>query len=220
MEDRLLPQERLLAALLASAAVLTFFFPVLTLQVPILGDQSHNGYEIISRPGEFDKNIKTASSELAKPKDGPAPPQTELPASIRAAWMVALLIVISLGFAMIALLATFSSGVRLTGVSALLGAVAGIAAIIHIGLINSDLHFQFELAMKMAAQAREAEPNPFMLGMVTNLVGKSFQLKPGTGLYVLTICLAGVAAITYGRVLVRFGVIKTGAGQTPAPVLH
>ena len=101
----------------------------------------------------------------------------------------------------------------------MLGAVAGIGAMIHIWLINSDLHFQFELAMKMAAQAREAEPNPFMLGMITNLVGKSFQLKPGAGLYVLTFCLAGVAAVTYGRVLARFGVIKTAAGQAqPVPV--
>ncbi len=216
MEKSLVPRERLAVAVLTCAAVLTFFFPVVTLHVPILGDQNYTGYEIIGQAGKFDERVQLVSTKLGAPTEMAKPKPEELPASVRVAWLSPLLIVVSLGFALIAFLATFGTATQLLKTAALLGAVSGIAAIVHLAIINSDLHAQFALAMKMAAQAREAEPNAFALDVVTNVFGNSFQLTAGTGLYVLTICLMVAAVVTYGRVLVRFGLVTPPGAQTQA----
>lgn len=41
--------ERLVVGLLLVVALLTFFFPLMTLQIPVLGSQSVSGYDIFSK---------------------------------------------------------------------------------------------------------------------------------------------------------------------------
>ncbi len=219
MEKALLPSERLIVTVLTCVAVLTFFFPVVTLQVPILGNQNYAGYEIIGNVGKFEQTMQRASSALSAPAGAPKAKPEELPGSVRIAWLSPMLITMSVGFAGIAFLATFRPAAQLVKAGALLGAVTAIAAIVHLSIINSDLHDQFRLAMKLAAQAREAEPNAFLEGVVADVVGNSIQLRPGTGLYALAICLAVTVVITYGRVLVRYGLVATPtAPAQPAPI--
>ncbi len=219
MEKGLLPNERLIVGMLTCVAVLTFFFPVLTLQVPILGNQNYAGYDVVGQAGKFENTLQRASSTLGAPAGQAKPKSDQLPASVQVAWLTPLLIILSSGFALMATLATFAAATQVIKFSSMLGALAAVGAMVHVAIINADLHAQFRLAMKMAAQAREAEPNQFMMDVVTNVFGNSFQLKPGTGLYVLAICLACVAVITYGRVLVRFGLVPAPAGRTQAASL-
>ena len=45
--------ERLGIAAILGIALLTFFFPLLVIHVPIAGDQSVSGYDVFSRVTEF-----------------------------------------------------------------------------------------------------------------------------------------------------------------------
>src|SRR5947199_10504675 len=95
--------ERPIVALLAAIAALTFFFPLLSIRVPIAGDQEVTGYDTASRIRQLTHDVRCASGQGPERGDDGKPsislPGTaarrhsratpSLPASDRISWLVA-----------------------------------------------------------------------------------------------------------------------------------
>jgi hypothetical protein len=55
--------ERWIVGTLLIVALLTFFFPLVSLQVPILGSQEVSGYDLINKAKEFDQALDAFKSK-------------------------------------------------------------------------------------------------------------------------------------------------------------
>jgi hypothetical protein len=52
-------------------ALLTFFFPLLTIQIPLLGTQYVSGYDIFSKTRQFESQLSSISGGSKKPTAEP-----------------------------------------------------------------------------------------------------------------------------------------------------
>lgn len=187
---------------------MTFFFPLVTFHVPILGDQDMSGYDLVAKMKDFDKTIDAVKpkpldlpqSALASPT--PATPPLEMPLSVQVVPLIPIEVIFGFASAAIALIccliATRSSSAK---VFSTLGAVATAGAILHLTIANSDLHTWFH--EQMDAQASSLADNPFAnLGrQIADLAANSFEIKPGVGLYVLAATLSVAAVLFHSGVL-------------------
>src|SRR3989442_11826360 len=85
-------------------SLLLFFFPLLTIHVPIAGDQDVTGYDVFSKLTEFQEKLKpldTTSSKRDVANPHTEPP--ELPLSVRLGWLIAVALVAAFLYAAVAL---------------------------------------------------------------------------------------------------------------------
>jgi hypothetical protein len=200
--------ERRALGIVAAIAVLTFFFPLVYLHVPLAPDQEISGYDMISNMRQFSQQIGGASPKVDA-SDGAATPSipagkestlTGSPLSLRLAWLIPVSILGSLFCAGLTLVGYFL-GVRLAKWGSTVGAVLGIGSILHITILNSDVRAMMQHAMTPVAELKD---NPFaaLAQGLGSLVVNAFRFAPGTGLWVLTSCLV-VAAIISRRLSIR-----------------
>lgn len=91
----------------------------------------------------------------------------------------------------------------------LMGACFSAAAILHISIMNSDIHSW--IAQSMEETSRNLANNPFA-GLAEGLgaiLATSFQIRAGWGAYALLVLLGLAALIGFSRVLSRLKVVPT-----------
>lgn len=192
--------QRWITVVLLVVSLLTFFFPLATVQIPVLGNQDFSGYDLISKARNFQR-IAEQSRELRDSQSGALAPDsgnsgTEpgggsvMPLSVRALPFLPFAILASFALAALALFGSLtdvgSSGF-VKGTTAVAAALAVLSAV-HIAVVNSDLHTYFQ--EQISASSSAAGDNPF--ARLAQLAANAIQLKPGVGLY----ALAGLLSLT------------------------
>jgi hypothetical protein len=204
--------ERWILGFLLAVAILTFFFPLASLQVPILGNQDVSGYELIAKAKDFNgaldavksKEINAEGFETSQPAPNDSDSvisRSPIPLSVQALPLIPIEIIISFGCALIALfccLGPFGSAPAKAFSS--LGAVAAVAALLHLTIANSDLHTWFRELMKADSSALANNPFAGFAQQIENLAINSIQLRPGPGLYALASTLSLAAIILLSKV--------------------
>jgi len=186
-------------AILSIIALLTFFFPLISMRIPVAGDQGISGYDIVSKVGTFTQNLSSGAARGNQPPGGSG---VSLPLSVRMAWLVPLLVFAAFAGAALALIGAFRN-LSLSKTASAIGAVCGVVAVIYITVLNSDVHNMLQGIMNKSAT--ELKDNPFadLAKTIGSLLMNAFQLKPGAGLYVLVVCLCIVAFLAQTRFLTR-----------------
>lgn len=204
--------ERWIIGTLLTVAMLTFFFPLATFQIPIVGNQEVSGYDLISRAKELNQTLGAANSEESRPS-GSEPsqplsgsptaqaPQSSLPLLVRTLLVVPIEILISFAASLIALVSCFSSNGRASvKATATVGGVASVAAILQLTVANSDLHSWFREQIERDSSSFVQNPLDSLAKQFESLAANSFQLKPGAGLYVLAAAVSLAAVLLFSRV--------------------
>src|SRR2546427_3122056 len=92
-------------------SLLLFFFPLLTIHVPIAGDQDVSGYDVFSKLTEFREKLKppntTSTSTPSSVSPRTQPP--DLPLSVRLGWLMPLALIIAFLSAATALITAFKA---------------------------------------------------------------------------------------------------------------
>jgi hypothetical protein len=204
--------ERWLTLSLATLGLLMFFFPLLVIQAPLVGEQDVSGYDIFSKVRQFSKQVDKSSSEPERshtPPDAsrPTPPELGLPLSLRVAWLIPVNVTAAFILAVITILGA-GTGRRISAVAATVGTILSICAILHVMVANSDLHSWMQESMKTSTA--ELKDNPFaaMAEQFGNLMLNAFKIKPGLGLYVLSASLGGAALIAKSGILTKLRVVR------------
>ncbi len=210
MRNRLTYPERGAAAPLAALAALTFFLPLFSIHIPLVGDQKVTGYETASKISQLTRRIRSATGQgedgqkpsikIPKTPGGDSGPPSNLPLSIRFSWLIPVFIIGAFISALLTLLgALFSLG--LSKIAGGLGTVCGVLAVVHLTAMNSDIHNLLQDTLQRGAGDR----NP--LAGLARALGNAFinnlDVKPGAGLYVLTGALALAAILVYSRIISR-----------------
>lgn len=205
--------ERWIIGALLTVALLTFFFPLATLQVPILGSQDVSGYDLITKAREFNQALDTVRSKelrgLGTEPSQPVPSESNaivsdssIPLSVRTLPLIPIEIIASFACALLALFCCLGPfGSAPTKAFSAIGGVGAVAALLHLSVANSDLHTWFREQMK--ADSPDLANNPFagLARQIENLAVNSVQLRPGVGLYVLAAALSLAAVVAISRVL-------------------
>src|SRR5258706_5875984 len=93
-------------------ALLLFFFPLLTIHVPIAGEQNVSGYDVFSKLTEFREKLKppdaTTTPHTGTPRT-PRTPRPDMPLSIQLGWLTPVAIIIAFISAAIALISAFKA---------------------------------------------------------------------------------------------------------------
>jgi hypothetical protein len=215
------PVELWMTTSLLIVALLTFFFPLLTIQIPLMGTQYVSGYDIFSETRKFENQLSSISGGSKRPSTKPgerqpsdqsAPtlsipqnPDHPFPLSVQFAPLVPIEVTLAFVSCIIALLAS-RWGIATSKVAATVGAVSALSATIHIIIINSDLHTWLQ------------EPTPLSLkdsnlfaGFAQQLgkvLASKIQISPGVGLYVLAVALLLAAIAYHSRLLARLRLDK------------
>jgi hypothetical protein len=215
--------ERSVLSILLLVGLLTFFFPLVTFQIPLLGNQSMSGYDMFSKARDLSEQLSTKHSEesgtdlwqsASEPSKSPDAAQSAsqpfrtaggeqpLPISVQFAALIPLEATLGFGCVVIAIpgcFLKFKPGY--VKVVSIVGSLASVIAILHLTVINSDLHMWFQKSMKPPVW--DSHDNPFsgFAQQVGNLLANSFQVKPGAGLYVLAAALVLVAFLSHSRLL-------------------
>ena len=198
--------ERHSIIICCALSLLLFFLPLLTIHVPIAGDQDVSGYDAYSKVTEFRERLK-ASDETSTSTPHIRNPGTlvsDLPLSVRLAWVIPLALILAFVSAAVALIAAFKN-LRVARVVCIVGAGFSAAAILHTIIMNSDLHSWLSDSMKTAPSAK----HNLFAGLAENfgtLIANAFQIKPGWGVYALVVLLSLAAALGFSRVLSRLRV--------------
>ncbi len=188
---------------LAGLGLLMFFLPLLSIRVPIVGEQNISGYDVISKAGQFSRQFAAAAPAATQ---GPQTAQEDilarLPLSVRVAGLIGFCIWGVFGAALATLAGAFHSRAAAKWASAA-GAVLGLAAVIHIHVMNSDIHTM--LHQVVSEQGQRLHNNAFasFAQALGNMLVNAVQMRPGSGLYVLVLALALAAVVTHSRVLTR-----------------
>lgn len=209
---RLQSAEQLVVGLLLVVALLTFFFPLMTLQIPLLGNQSVSGYDIFTKTRQFRQQLTSIPKGLGKSdskstqRSTPSTDSNEiaLPISVQSAAFVPLEVTVAFACALLTLPGCFPrlhpAHVR---VMSSVGSIAAVTAILHLTIINSDLHEWFQQSMQTGSGSPSENPFAGLMQQLGNLVVNTFQVKAGAGLYVLAVTLVLVAFLSYSRLLVQ-----------------
>lgn len=201
-------------------ALLTFFFPLLTIQIPLMGTQYVSGYDIFSKTRQFEKQLSSISKGSKKPTAEPGEQQQSgqpsprlsiqqnpahpFPLAVRFSPLVPIEVTIAFVSSLVALLASYWGGVT-SKVAATVGAVSALGATVHITAINADLHTWFQESMQFSPRG-----NPFagFAEQLGKVLASKVQIIPGVGLYVLAVALVLVALAYHSRLLARLRLDK------------
>ncbi len=200
---------------LLMVALLTFFFPLLTIQIPLLGTQYVSGYDIFSKTRQFEKQLSSISKGSKKPTPGegegqqsdqPSPtlsirqnPEHPFPLSVQFAPLVPIEVTLAFVSCLVALLAS-RWGTGTSKVAATVGAVSALSATIHVIILNAELHTWFQESMQFPARGNFFAGFAQQLGKI---LASRLQITPGVGLYVLAVALVLVTIAYHSRLLAR-----------------
>jgi len=204
--------EQWIIGILLCVALLNFFFPLATLQLPVLGSQNVSGYDIFSKTDEFDKYLSkipkgasgtdSTTPQQSSPDTGTSDSLPPMPFSVQSLDILPFEIAIALGCALISLFGCFGTfRAAYVRVTSTIGGLSAIIAILHLTIANSDLHSWFRESIK--AIPAESSDNPFagVAQQLGNLIVNSVQIKPGIGLFVLAAALTIAAFLSFSRSL-------------------
>jgi hypothetical protein len=203
--------EKYSLTVLAAIALLMFFFPLIVIRAPIVGEQDVSGYDVFSKIREFGKQIKKNSEPTEKPEhpsNRTTPPASEpaIPLSLRLAWLIPVNIILALLLSAIVLIGTRLNK-NIATFSAYIGTAFSVLSILHVLALNSDFHSWMTASMK--SSAAELANNPFaaLADRFGSLMVNAFKISPGTGLYVLAVCLGFAALIAKSRILATLRIV-------------
>lgn len=181
-------RPRWIVFLLLATALISFFFPLISVQIPLLGNQSWSGYDAMSRMGslqrQFAPDQPSPRTDVSQ-TDARIP---EMPFSVRHLSLVPIEIGVAFGCAALSVLLLLANSRNIKS-STTLGAVAAAAGIIHVTIANSDLHswLQSTLSTNTTGQTDDFSAGLAKLG---GLIANSVQLNPGWGMFLLAATLA------------------------------
>jgi hypothetical protein len=213
------PIEKVVTTFVSAVALLMFFFPLLVIQAPLVDEQDVSGYDIFSKVRQFSNQVDKssepkahdASSRVEHAPDtrvGHAPDsEPPLPLSLRIAWLIPVNVIAAFVLAAITILGA-AIGRRISAVAATLGAILSIFSILHVLVANSDLHSWMQASMKTSTAELKGNPFAAMAEQFGSLMLNAFKIKPGLGLYVLGVSLAGAALIAKSGILTKFRVVR------------
>jgi hypothetical protein len=192
-------------------SLLLFFFPLLTIQIPIAGQQDVSGYDVFSKLTEFREKLKPPEGSQTNPYAAtPRTPSPDIPLSIQLGWLTPLAIIVAFVCAAIALITAFKA-IHVSRIVCVIGAVCAVAAILHITIMNSDLHSWIAESMKTAQSELKGNPYAGLAENIGALMLNAFQIKPGWGVYALLVLLGLAAVLGFSRVLSRLRVAPAGS---------
>ncbi len=184
-------------------ALLLFFFPLVTIHVPVAGDQDVSGYDVFSKLTEFREKLQTPDLTSAAQNTNPtSSTMPDAPLSLRLAWFMPFAIVIAFISAVVALVAAFKN-LKVARTAATVGACCAAVAIVHVTVMNSDIHSWLTESMKSSQTQLKGNPYAGLAENLSTLIVNAFQVKPGWGLYALLVLLGIAAALGFTRVLSR-----------------
>jgi hypothetical protein len=214
------PVELWTTTSLLIVALLTFFFPLLTIQIPLMGTQYVSGYDIFSKTRQFENQLSSISKGSKKPtaEQGerqqphqssptlsiPQNPEHPFPLSVQFAPLIPIEVTLAFVSCLVALLAS-RWGIVASKVAATVGAVSALSATIHVTIINSDLHTWFQESIQFPLRSNFFAGFAQQLGKV---LASGIQIMPGVGLYVLAVALVLVALAYHSRLLARLRLDK------------
>ena len=215
MRNRLTGLERSLVATLGAIAAVTFFLPLLSIQLPIAGDEQVTGYGAAAKLRQLTEQVRSLtghgqgdrpSVKLPRlPSGGPggAPgTPSKLPVSIRLSWLIPVFIVVAFACALLTLLGSLISSTLARTASAA-GGVSGALALLHLSMMNSDIHHTLVESIQRGTGGARAG---FLAGLaqaVGNALVNAFDLRAGAALYVLTVSLGLAAFLAWSRLVSR-----------------
>ena len=211
MGNRWTTPERLIVALLAAIAALTFFFPLLSISLPIAGDQEVTGYDTASKIRQLTHEVRSASGhgddgkpsiKLPRPPRGNASSVATLPASVRFSWLIPVFVVGAFGCALLTVLGSLVS-LPVARIASTLGTACGVLALLHLTVMNSDIHSVLNDSVQRWAGGRKGNPLAGLAQTLGSALVGGVSLTPGAGLYVLAVSLGLAALVTHSRLLSR-----------------
>jgi hypothetical protein len=198
-------------AVLAVIAALTFFFPLFSIHIPIVGDQDVTGYNTASRIRQLTQEVRSASGhgqdgkpsiKLPKLPGANSGAPSKVPGSIRFSWLIPVFIIGAFACAVLTLVGALVSW-RVSKFASALGAALAVLALLHLTVMNSDIHTLLQSTLEQGTAGHKANPwAEFARGLGSALVG-ALKLTPGVGLYVLAISLGLAGLLAYSRVISR-----------------
>jgi len=174
-----------------------FFLPLIAVQIPIVGELEVSGYDMLSASSGLTDQTGRAADMAASPEDegrnSNSSPESDLPLSIQAVLLIPIAIAFGFLFAGVSIVSALLSS-RITNVSCAIGAFCALYAVLHITVMNSDLHSLF--AQSSGPTSLDAD---WLASGLGNIIAKAVQLKPGWGLYALFALLATSACFGFYR---------------------
>ena len=205
-----------MVALLAAIAALTFFFPLLSISLPIVGDQEVTGYDTASRIRQLTREVRSASGQgpgqgedgkpsIRLPRTSPranSGAARAMPASVRLSWLIPVFVVGAFGCALLTVLGSLVS-LSVAKIASTVGTVCGVLALLHLTVMNSDVHSMLEQSVRRGAGGLKENPLRGLAQTLESVLVGSVSLTPGAGLYVLAVSLGLAALVTHSRLLSR-----------------
>jgi hypothetical protein len=200
--------ERWIAGALFTVALLAFFFPLASLELPVVGKIEASGYDFLSKSRQFEDRLGNLNNQTSE-GGTEAPPRAEaphairpFPVSIQTIPLLPIEILGSFGLSAVALLlciaGTSRGGVKLASTIA---GVLGIGSILHIVIADSDLHAWIQAQMQTDTNAMRDNPFAALAQNIGSLIANAVHFRPGSGLYALA------ASVSVGALLLHSGLI-------------
>src|SRR5260370_2312751 len=121
----------------SALSLLLFFFPLVTIHVPIAGDQDVSGYDVFSKLTEFREKLQTPDLRSAAQNTNPtSSTMPDAPLSVQLAFLMPIAIVIAFISAVVALVAAFKN-LKVARTAATCWAFCAALTIYHETVINS-----------------------------------------------------------------------------------
>jgi hypothetical protein len=207
MNIPLAPFERNTIGACCVLALVLFFFPLLTIHVPIAGDQQLSGYEVFSKLNDVRSDMMSVSRQApaetaSDDTEQNSPRRADLPLSIRLDWLIPATIVGAFFCVIAALIGAFTD-IRLVGAASAVGVALTIVGILHTMVMNSDIHAFLSKSMLPSGSSSSDGLFSGLAQGLGALISNSFQVRPDWALYSLASLLGVVAIFGYSRVLAR-----------------
>ena len=204
--------ERWIVGALFTITLLAFFFPLSSLQFPVVGTIDVSGYDVLSKSQQLKDrlmNLQNPVSELSteapSASDSHSPTPTSLPYSIRTITALPFEILGSFGLSAISLLLCVIGASRgAAKVSSTAASILGIGSILHIVMADSDLHGWLQAQIRPSANQTGDNPFGTLVQNIGSLVANAFHLRPGAGLYALA------ASASVGALFLHSGLLSNG----------
>jgi hypothetical protein len=196
-----------------AVALLTFFFPLVTIHLPIVGNQELSGYDVFAEPKNFSHSLNkltsttpsgtdSESTQSAPTNSNAASTKLPMPFSVRTLIMIPVEIIVSFICVLVALLCCFPPFRSVSAKPvATAGAVASVVAVLHLTIANSDLHKWFREYIVSGSSDHAVDPFAGLARQIGNLAANAVQLTPGAGLYVCAVALTLTTVLLHSRIL-------------------
>lgn len=203
--------ERWTVAGLGAIAALTFFFPLFSIHIPIVGDQDVTGYNTASRIRQLTQQVRSASGHGQDGKPSikwPRIPGTKsgapsrVPLTIRFSWLIPVFIIGAFACAVLTLVGAFISW-RASKLASALGAVLAVLALLHLTAMNSDIHNMLQDTLQQGTAGHKGNLLEGLAQALGSALVGALKLTPGAGLYVLAISLGLAALLAHSRLISR-----------------